>query len=182
LTFGLDCARAMRIRFDRQRFMTMPDRQQKILRSGKPLAAEITASRQNFRAFVMVIPQVPDPRETPEAWIHWGHRPGPNEGGVIRLKDPSFISGFEIRYLEHHAKYADAEWGWDYDYALDDQTTRAQRAYVKSEDEIAAAIAPWLEDLSQLQEPENFDSSLVNNPIERYLDLLEERPHLWDTP
>jgi len=76
--------------------MTIPDRQQKILQSGKPVAAEITASRQNFRAFVMVIPQVPDLQETPEAWIHWGHRPEPNDGGVIRLKDPSFISGFEM--------------------------------------------------------------------------------------
>jgi hypothetical protein len=159
--------------------MTIPDRQQKILQSGKPVAAEITASRQNFRAFVMVIPQVPDPQETPEAWIHWGHRPEPNDGGVIRLKDPSFISGFEIRYLEHQARYTDEEWGWDYDYVLDDQTTSVRRVYVKSEGEIAAAIAPWLEDLSQLQEPENYDSSLVNSPIEYYLNQPEERPHLW---
>jgi len=43
----------------------------------------------------------------------------------------------------------------------------------------AAAIAPWLEDLSQLQEPEKFDSSLVNSPIEYYLNQPEERPHLW---
>jgi hypothetical protein len=50
---------------------------------------------------------------------------------VTRLKDPSFISSFEIRYLEHHARYTDEEWGWDYDYVLDDQTTRVRRVYVK---------------------------------------------------
>src|SRR5215467_580270 len=178
LAFGLDCARATQVRLACQRLMAIPDRQQKLLQSGKPVAAEITASRSNFRAFVMVIPQAPNPHENPEAWIHWGHRPVPNDGGVIRLKDPSVISGFEIRYLEHHAKYTDEEWGWDYDYVLDDQTTRVRRVYVKSEDEIAAAIAPWLEDLSQLQEPENFDSSLINSPIERYLNQPEKRPHL----
>jgi len=86
---------------------------------------------------------------------------------------------FEIRYLEHQARYTDEEWGWDYDYVLDDQTTSVRRVYVKSEGEIAAAIALWLEDLSQLQEPENYDSSLVNSPIEYYLNQPEERPHLW---
>jgi hypothetical protein len=55
--------------------------------------------------------------------------------------------------LEHHARYTDQEWGWDYDYALDDQTTRVRRVYVKSEGEMATAIAPWPEDLSRLQEP-----------------------------
>jgi hypothetical protein len=159
--------------------MTIPDGAKKILRTGKPVAAEIMASLPDNRAFVMVIPQVPDHHEFPEAWIHWGHRPAPNDGGVIRLKDPSFISGYEIRYLEHHSKYTDEEWGWDYDYVLDDRTTRVRRVFVTSEDEIYAAIAPWLEDLSQLQEPDQFDSSLVHSPIDYYLNRPEERPHLW---
>lgn len=162
------------------RNMTIPDRQQKRLRSGKSVAAEVTASRPDYRAFIMVIPQVPDPRKCLEAWMHWGHRAEPNDCHVIRLKDPSFISGFEIRYLEHHAKYTEEAWGWDYDHVLDDQTTRARRIFVSREGEIAAAIAPWLDDLSQLQPPDQFDSSLVNSQIDVYLGHPAKRPHLFD--
>lgn len=159
--------------------MAIPDQIRKLLHSGRTVAAEIKARQPNHRAFILVIPQVPDPRQTPEAWIHWGHTPTPNEGGVIRLKDPSFISGFEIRYLEHHAKYTDEEWGWDYDYVLDDETTRVSRVFVANEGEIRAAISPWLEDLTQLQEPDKFDSSLIHSPLDYYLDRPNERPHLW---
>ena len=159
--------------------MAIPDKVLSILRSGKPVAAELIATRQDFRAFVMVIPQVPNPHENPDAWIHWGHRPNPNEGGIIRLKDSSSISGFEVRYLEHHAKYTDEDWGWDYDYVLDDSTTRVKRVFVTNEAEIEAAVAYWLKDLLQLREPDNLDSSLVNSPIEGYLNRPNERKHLW---
>jgi hypothetical protein len=160
--------------------MSMPDKVLNILRSGKPLAAEIKTARPEFRAFVMVIPQVPNPHENPDAWIHWGHRPQPNEGGVIRIKDISFISGFEIRFVEHHAKYTDEDWGWDYDYVLDDTTTRIKRIFISEENEIESSVAHWLKDLSQLQEPDKFNSSLLNSPIEGYLDRPDERPHLWE--
>ncbi len=159
--------------------MAIPDKVLNILRSGKSVAAEVTATRPEFRAFVMVIPQVPNPHENPDAWIHWGHRPEPNEGGVIRLKDISLISGFEIRFLEHHAKYTDKDWGWDYDYVLDDSTTRIKRVFVSQENEIEPAVSVWFISLSQLQEPDNFDSSLVNSPIDGYLNRPEERKHLW---
>jgi len=91
------------------------------------IISEVQIMRGKGINYDMVITQVPNPHETPEAWIHWGHRPGPNDGGVIRLKDPSFISGFEIRYLEHHARYTDEEWGWDYDYVLDDRVLSVAR-------------------------------------------------------
>lgn len=160
--------------------MAIPNTVLNILRSGKPVAAEVTPLRPEFRAFIMVIPQAPSPHENPEAWIHWGHHPYPTDnGGAIRLKDSSLISGFEVRYLEHHAKYTDNDWGWDYDYVLDDVTTRAKRIFVTQEDDIEAAIVFWLEDLSKFQEPNNFDSSLVNSPIETYLNCPDERRHLW---
>lgn len=160
--------------------MALSEKILNILRSGHPVAAELKPTRDEFRAFVMVVPQVPNPHENPDAWIHWGHRPQPNAGGVIRIKDASFINGFEIRFLEHHAKYTDEDWGWDYDYILDDTTTRIKRVFVLKEDDIESAIEPWLKDLSQLQEPGNFDSSLINSPIDYYLNRSDERPHLWE--
>jgi hypothetical protein len=159
--------------------MSIPDKILNILRSGFPVAAELTAGRSEFCAFVMVIPQVPSPHENPDAWIHWGHRPEPNEGGVIRIKDTSYIKGFEIRFLEHLSKYTDEDWGWDYDYVLDDITTRIKRVFISQENEIKSAIEIWLKDLSKLQELKNFNSSLVNSPIESYLNRPDERPHLW---
>lgn len=156
--------------------MAIPEKILNILRSGKPVAAELSANRADFKAFVMVIPQVPSPQENPHAWIPY--RPHPSE--QIRLKDSSFIKGFEIRFLEHHAKYTDENWGLDYDYVLNDTTTKVKRVFVSQENEIESAITVWLEDLSQLQEPSNFDSSLVNSPIDSYLNRPDERPHLWE--
>jgi hypothetical protein len=147
--------------------MTIPDRQLTDLRTGDTVVAEVAASRTEFRAFVMVIPQVAGT----ETAIH--------RLGGRRVRDPSCICGFEIRYLEHRATYTELEWGWDYDHVLDDETTRVRRVHVKDECEIAAAVSPWLRDLSQLREPADFDSSLVNSPIECYLNRPDERPHLW---
>ena len=140
-----------------------------ILRQGRVVGAKLDASRSDFRAFVLVIPQVLDQKEN-----HLQR----NDGGVIGLKDQSFITGYEIRYLEHHAKYTDEDWGMDYDYVLDDTTTRIKRIFVKREDEIETVLAQWLKDLSELKEPDDFDSSLVNSSIDYYLNRPNERLHL----
>ena len=150
-----------------------------ILKQGRIVGAELAAPRSDFRAFVLVIPELPDPKENPEAWHHQGDRPYRNESGWVGLKDSSIISGFEIRYLEHHAKYTDEEWGLDYDYVLDDETTRIKRIHVKREDEIETVLSQWLEDLSELKKPDDFNSSLVNSTIDSYLNRSDERPHLW---
>lgn len=150
--------------------MSISNKAKSTLRQGRIVGAELNASRPDFRAFVLVIPQVPDREE---------NRFSRNEGGVIGLKDPSLISGYEIRYLEHHAKYTDEEWGMDYDLVLDDTTTRVKRIYVKREDEIETALSEWINDLSELTEPDDFDSSLVNSPIDSYLNRPNEHPHLW---
>lgn len=150
--------------------MSIPTKATNILRQGRIVGAELAAPRPEFRAFVLIIPQIPDQTENPLLR---------NEGGVIGLKDPSLINGYEVRHLEHHAKYTDEEWGMDYDYVLNDTTTRIKRIYVKREDEIEIALTQWLKDLSELKEPDDFDSSLVNSPIDYYLNRPEERPHLW---
>lgn len=76
--------------------MTIPDKVRAILHNGKPVAAELTASQPDHRSFLMVIPQIPDPRENPDAWIPGELAFYPDQGGLIRLKklkDTSFIRG-----------------------------------------------------------------------------------------
>ena len=147
-----------------------------ILNCGRSVAAEIATTQSDMCAFVVIIPSVPDRHNHPEAWREWADK---SFGPAYVLKDSSYITGYEIRYLRHDAKYTDTEWGWDYDLVLNDQTTRIKRVFVEKEDEIEKAIKSWLEDLSWLRPAEEFDSSLVDSPLDYYLDRPDERPHLW---
>ena len=88
---------------------------------GKEVAVEV-AAEPGMRAFVSVIPQVPDKREHPEAYLYRGEN-APRGG----LRDPSSITGYEIRWLKHDAKYTYEAWTYDYDQVLDDNTTRVKR-------------------------------------------------------
>ena len=158
--------------------MPIPLKRLNALRTGRSLAAEVSASAPDRRAFVMVIPQCPNQFERPDAWLHadstlTAFAPTPV------LRDPSFITGFEVRRVEHHARYTDEEWGYDADLALADETTRVLRAFVEAEDEIEAALAPWLNDVTELGPPQDHDSALVNNP---HLGRPGEYPHLNGHP
>lgn len=140
--------------------------------------AELPRPRDGFRAYVMVLPIVPDVFNSPEAWLHLNS----TLPGLLReLKDPRCISGYEIRYLEHDEKYTESEWGADYDYMLADRMTRVRRLCVRSESDIPEAIAPWLTDLNLLHNvfEYEFDSSLVHSQLDRYLEQTEKFPHLW---
>jgi hypothetical protein len=151
------------------------------LRQGKSLAAQVFLTEAGRSGcYVMVIPQVPTAHEKPELYLYAGPRYF-GSGYVPVLRDHSSISGYEIRYVEHDAKYTNTDWGYDYDMVLDDESTRVQRRFVSSEGEIEAALLPWITDHTRLTSPEAFDSSLVNSPIDTYLDRREERPHLWRT-
>lgn len=147
-----------------------------ILHSGRSVAAEIAASQPDMLAFVVVIPKMPDLHNHPEAWREWADK---SLRLVYVLKDSSYITGYEIRYLRHAARYTDKDWGWDYDLVLSDPTTRVKRVFVEKVEEIEQAIKPWLNDLSWLRPAEEFDSSLVGSPLDYYLDRAEELPHLW---
>jgi hypothetical protein len=136
------------------------------------VAAEVIAPHPDSRAYIVIIPQTPNRREHPDRWLQSGT-------GEAWLRDPSDITGYEIRYLQHLAKYSDSEWGWDYDQVLGDETTRARRMFVQTIDDITPAIAPWITGDIAFQHPHMLDSSLVNSPIEGYLERLNAYPHLW---
>ena len=88
---------------DMSQVMYMPIEVMSILHSGYEVATELPAPHPEMRAFVMVIPRVPSPHYHPEAWD--------KRTGKPVLRDVSFISGYELRYLLHHAKYTDTDWG-----------------------------------------------------------------------
>ena len=144
------------------------------LRYGKEVAVEVAAAEPNMRAFVVVIPQAPNKWEQPDAYIYRGEN-----APRYSLRDPSSITGYEIRWLKHDAKYTNEAWGWDYDLVLDDETTRVKRSFVEREEDIEEALASWVKDMSYLRTPQAFDSSLVNSPVTVYLNRPEELPHLW---
>lgn len=151
------------------------------LHYGKSVAAELPPFG-SCRAYVAVIPQVPSPRERPEAWINSDRQMG-MFSPMMTLRDPASITGYDVLYISHDAKYTCADWGDDADYVLDDDTTRIRRVFVAREDGIESALSPWLTDLSQLRPPANFDSSLVRN-LTLCRDFAESSPRLSlsDTP
>lgn len=143
------------------------------LNYGKEIAVEV-AAKPEMRAFVSIIPQVPDVKEQPDAYFYEGeNRPR------RRLLDPSLIIGYEIRWLTHKAKYTDVDWGGDYDIVLADKTTRIKRQFVGPEISIQEAVAPWLTDLSFFTHPLDLDSSLLDNWVPGYSDDPEKFSHLW---
>ena len=154
--------------------MPIPLKRLNALRTGRSLVAEVPASAPDRRAFVMVIPQCPSRFERPDAWFHADSTLTAFAPTPI-LRDPSFITGFEVRRVEHDARYTDDAWGNDADLALADETTRVRRTLVETEDGIEAALAPWLDDMAALGPPQDHDSALVNNPN---LGRPDEYPHL----
>jgi len=60
LALGLDCFRVTQFRLASQRFITIPDRQQKILQSGKPVAAKITAALELSELSTIRLDKNPD--------------------------------------------------------------------------------------------------------------------------
>ncbi len=154
--------------------MTIPLKTLQRLHYGKEVAAEVTATEPNMRAFVSVIPQVPDKWKHPEAYIYRGENVRPEI-----LRDPSLITGYEIRWLKHDAKYTHEDWAYDYDQVLAAKTTRVKRVFIRTEEDIKKALAPWLTDMSDLRDPLALDSGVVGNLTSSDLDRPQEYFHLW---
>lgn len=154
----------------------MPSKILDRLRGGSSVAAEVVPQQTGTRAFVMIIPKETNSSYRSETRLNRDDQSTDHTPGSESAKT---VTKYEIRYLEHDAKYTDEMWGWDYDLVLDDKTTRIKRVFVEREQDVEEIVMKWLQDFSLLQSPEQFDSSLVNSPIDSYLDKQNERPHLW---
>ena len=142
------------------------------LRSGRAVAARVAAPHPDSRAYLVILPQSPALHDAPERWVRSG-------SGEARLRDPADVTGYEIRYLQHHARYTDEAWGWDPDHVLADPTTRVRRIFVGTIEDVAPALAPWSAGADpDFQHPHAFDSSLLGIPLESYLDRPNAYPPL----
>jgi hypothetical protein len=77
----------------------------KKLHQGYAIAAEIPTEEPQMRAFVVVLPKYPSREENPDAWIQVAKF-------LPRIRDASFIRGYQVRLVVHHEKYAAPEYGW----------------------------------------------------------------------
>lgn len=95
------------------------------------------------------------------------------------------IISYEVRYIRHKDIYTDTEWGLDYDHVLADETTRIKRHFVfRTEDnlELIKCLSLYSFDVTgfkRLLPYENFDSALVDSPIETYIENEKTLPHLF---
>jgi hypothetical protein len=70
-------------------------------------------------------------------------------------------SGFEIRYVKHHAKYTIGDFGNDYHLALNDETTIVKSSFIDAEESLADALAPWDIPADAWQHSLHWDSTLL---------------------
>jgi hypothetical protein len=95
------------------------------------------------------------------------------------------ITSYEVRYIRHKDIYTDTEWGSDYDQVLADETTRTKRHIVlRTENnlELVNCLSLYsfdVTDFKHLLPYENFDSALVDSPIENYIENEKTFPHLF---
>jgi hypothetical protein len=155
--------------------MPIPPQILNFLYRGWEVAAELFSKDLNFRTYILIIPQAPQPHYNPEMWKQSKDiRPG-----KLMLNTLDLVQGYEIRYLHHHSKYTDTDFGWDYDIVLEDLTSRVRREFVQTEEDLEKKLNQRLSDLSQLELSEEFDSSLVGSPITAMLNRPQDYPHLW---
>jgi hypothetical protein len=155
--------------------MAIPPKILNLLYRGWEVAAELLSKDPDFRTYVLIIPQAPQPYYHPAMW----KQSKDVCPGKLMLNTPDSVQGYEVRYLHHHSKYTDTDFGWDYDIVLEDVTSRVCRKFVQTEEELETQLNQWLSDLSRLELSEEFDSSLVGSPITAMLDKPTDYPHLW---
>ena len=85
---------------------------------------------------------------------------------------------FDVRVITHNPRYTEEQFGWDYDYAILDSTTRISRFHPLDWPAVCERLNLLDVDIDDLQPPASIDSCLVNSPIDSYL-LPDRHPHLW---
>jgi hypothetical protein len=84
-------------------------------------------------------------------------------------------NGYELRLITHLARYTEESFGYDYDCAMQDRTTRLQRLFVDSVSSAINQLASWGCTDDMLVPPTSLDSCLVNSPLDAYLELSHLR-------
>lgn len=113
------------------------------LRAGKEVAAQVAATRPQYKAWVCVKPML-DPNKV--ILVHYG-------GGLSKAKsvDGSTDWAYLVRHIEMHEQYM--EYLYESEAYLDDSITSDHYYFARSEDELPIILSKWLSDFATLREP-----------------------------
>ena len=92
------------------------------------------------------------------------------------------IVSYEVRYIKHKEVYTDTKWGFDYDYVLEDKSTRIKRFYIERNNEnsnLLKVLSEFDIDFEDFKRLNFFDSALIDSPIDSYIKDKSIFPHLW---
>ena len=79
--------------------------------------------------------------------------------------------------------YTHEEWGLDWDYVLDDTTTRVKRKCVNRSDdnhELEKALASLDIDINDFDRIGKYDSPIIDDVIDDIFEYPNNYPHLWE--
>lgn len=91
---------------------------------------------------------------------------------------PTGEGHFDVRVITHDPKYTEEHYGWDYDCAILDPTTRVLRFNPLDWDGVCERLQSLGVDIEDLKPTKSIDSCLVNSTIDWYL-VPDKHPHLW---
>jgi len=90
---------------------------------------------------------------------------------------------YEVRLIKHKDIYTCEKWGYDWDYVLDDKTTRVKRIFVNRTDdnnELEKVLSSLDIDINDFNRIRIYDSPVLDNVLDSYLKRPDNSPHLWD--
>ena len=92
-------------------------------------------------------------------------------------------ASYEIRLIKHKDIYTHEKWGYDWDYVLDDKTTRIKRIFVNRADgnnELEKVLTSLDIDINDFNRLRIYDSPVLDNVIDCYFEHPCQSPHLWE--
>lgn len=144
--------------------MALPDNLIESLNIKKiQMATEINISEQGTKAYVVIFPIERVEKQKCKTNL-------------------SPIVSYEVRLVKHKDIFIEEKYGYDYDYALEDKTTRIKRMFVDKTDgnhELEKILVSLNIDINDFHQVSYYDSVLLNSPIESYIDNPDNLSHLW---
>ena len=93
------------------------------------------------------------------------------------------IVSYEVRLIKHKDIYTHEKCGYDWDCVLDDKTTRIKRIFVNragDNNELEKVLTSLDIDINGFNRLRIYDSPVLDNTIDCYLEHPSQLPHLWE--
>ena len=115
------------------------------LRAAGEVAAEVTPTLPNHKAWLLIRPQVDAEK------AYWDRI---NRRWLRVYVDEDILAGFKVNHIEIEAEQLNAFFS---DIDTDIEPSINERFYAASEEELVALASRWLSDFSSFQHPHNVD-------------------------